>query len=294
MLASPLEDDAQLRFPYHVSPKLDGIRCIIRGGVALSRNLKPIRNIFVQRMLGGRSELEGLDGELIVGSPTEPGAFGRTTSGVMSADGEPEFMFHAFDNYALPGFFADRYALLQGRLTSRLRTGARVTLVPHELVTTLDGLQEYEERILKAGFEGVMLRGANSPYKFGRSTVRENHLLKLKRFTDGEGTVVDVLEGSHNQNEATRDELGRTKRSSAKGGKVASGVVGTLVVRDLKDPKLLLRVSPGTMTAAERAHYWANQHELKGRLIKYRVFNYGMKDLPRFPTYQGIRDPDDL
>ena len=44
-------------YPYLASPKVDGVRCVVQGGVAYSRNLKPIRNTYVQRCL---SKLEGL------------------------------------------------------------------------------------------------------------------------------------------------------------------------------------------------------------------------------------------
>mgnify|MGYP005609938573 FL=1 len=50
-----------------ISPKLDGIRAIVRGGVVMSRNLKPIPNPVVQERF---KHLEGFDGELIVGDST--------------------------------------------------------------------------------------------------------------------------------------------------------------------------------------------------------------------------------
>ena len=66
LLAHTIEDTSAVKFPCIVSPKLDGIRCIIIDGVAMSRSLKPIRNEYVQKCIGNR-EYNGLDGELIVG-----------------------------------------------------------------------------------------------------------------------------------------------------------------------------------------------------------------------------------
>jgi DNA ligase-1 len=37
-------------------------------------------------------------------------------------------------------------------------------------------------------------------YKFGRSTVRDNILLKVKRFLDDEAVVIDIEEKMHNEN----------------------------------------------------------------------------------------------
>jgi DNA ligase 1 len=67
MLASPA--GPLIPYPMLLSPKLDGIRCLIINGVVCGRSLKPIPNRFVQQLFG-RPELNGLDGELIVGPPT--------------------------------------------------------------------------------------------------------------------------------------------------------------------------------------------------------------------------------
>ena len=74
----PLED---VKFPVYVSTKLDGIRCLIIDGVAYSRSLKPIRNKFIQSIIG-KQEYNGLDGELIVGNVYDKDVFQKTTSGV--------------------------------------------------------------------------------------------------------------------------------------------------------------------------------------------------------------------
>ena len=60
----PLE---QVRLPVYVSTKLDGIRCVIIDGVAYSRSLKPIRNKYIQSVIGNE-KYNGFDGELVVGN----------------------------------------------------------------------------------------------------------------------------------------------------------------------------------------------------------------------------------
>ena len=81
MLASPF-DEALLKFPVLASPKLDGVRAIVRDGVVLSRALKPIPNKWVQQRF---SHLEHFDGELIVGASNHPDVLRTTTSGVIFA-----------------------------------------------------------------------------------------------------------------------------------------------------------------------------------------------------------------
>src|SRR6185436_6644109 len=113
LLASTLESPALLKFPVCVSPKLDGIRCMIVGGVPLSRNGKLIPNLYIRTKLGNQV-FHGLDGELIVGEPNGQGVFNRTSSGVMSHDGEPAFTYWVFDNFVYPNSgFGTRYNMLR-------------------------------------------------------------------------------------------------------------------------------------------------------------------------------------
>ena len=42
LLPRETPDLDNLQYPVYVTPKLDGIRCLFKGGVALSRTLKPI------------------------------------------------------------------------------------------------------------------------------------------------------------------------------------------------------------------------------------------------------------
>lgn len=290
MLSASLDgvDLSTLRYPLLASPKLDGVRCLIWEGVAYSRNAKPIRNHFVQAWA---KDFHNLDGELIVGSPTDPHCLNNTQSGVMSFAGEPDFRFHLFDSpeRAYPSFEASL-----GVIYTEAQW-ARIESVPQSRVTTAGDLLAYEEMRLEEGYEGVMLRDPNGPYKHGRSTLREGYLMKLKRFTDGEAVVVGLEEGMVNHNELQRDELGRAKRSKDSSGLVPSGMVGTIIARDPVWGEL--RIAPGTMTHGDRRQIWERytlgaptEVQLIGKTIHWRSFGYGVKDKPRFPRFYGIRE----
>ena len=226
MLAGKAELD-KVRFPVLVSPKLDGVRALVLNGQVVSRNLKAIPNKYVQELF---ATYEGLDGELIVGDPTSPSCFRDTTSGVMSHDGQPDVYFHVFDYIIHPmKKFTDRYSEVH-YFASRNK---RVKPVKHHVVMCATSLTELEEKYLGEGYEGVMLRGSDSPYKYGRSTEREGWLLKLKRFEDSEATIISVEELLHNANEATINALGNTERSSHKENMIPAGRMGKLIVQDL-------------------------------------------------------------
>lgn len=293
LLAATVKDVEQLegRYPFYASPKLDGIRALVYKGQLVSRNLKPIRNAFIQEHFPLK-EMEGFDGELIVGSPTAPDCFRVTTSGVMSADGSPDATFWIFDRVSADPF-ALRFEALK-KLTAKLERwcGVKVPLLPHRKVCSAEELELYETACLKLGYEGVMLRAPTGLYKFGRSTLAEGHLMKLKRFEDSEAEVLEVIELQHNQNVKTTDALGNSKRSTRKEGKVAGGKMGALRVRDI-----YMGVEfdvGGGFTEYERNAYWKRRERAVGDIIKYKYFPTGGKEKPRFPVFLGARDIDDI
>lgn len=290
MLAATVADVATLRWPLLASPKLDGIRAIVRGGVVVSRNLKPIPNQRVQAIFG-KDWLEGLDGELLVGDPTDPRAFLGTSSGVMSRDGEPDVFFHVFDCCREPGRpYHERLGMARDLVTG----SGRSLVVEQTVVTSVEEVNAYEAAQLALGYEGVMLRDAKSPYKFGRGTLSKQDLMKLKQFEDGEAVVEGFEELLHNSNEASTSALGLTERGHSKDGMVGMGTLGALVVRALNGPFQGAVFNIGTgFTAAQRAEIWAARDSWLGRIVKYKWFPTGSKDAPRFPVFLGERHPDD-
>lgn len=290
-------EEARLRFPYFASPKLDGIRCLVVDGGAKTRSMKRLPNEHVdgwfQRNAG---LLANMDGELIVGEATAKDVYARTASGLMAIRGKPAWQFWVFDLVDTTGKrpFTERMAEAIDRLTAlRMRDEApNVCWLHSEPVHDLAGLRHFEEVVLGLGFEGAMLRSPTSRYKQGRATVSENTLLKVKRFSDGEAVVVGVEEQMHNANTGYRNALGRTQRSSAKAGLVGKGTLGALLVEGLPgQPFAGLRFGLGTgFDDALRAKLWARRDQLRGVVVRYRYFDIGVKDSPRFPVFTSFRD----
>lgn len=270
------------------SPKLDGIRAIVINGVVLSRKLLPIPNPHVQAMFG---HLEHYDGELIVGEPHAKDVYHKTFSGVMKSSGEPQVTFHVFDHVADPNAeYRRRYLLIN----PSAGPNGSVCQVPQHGVHHYDDLLQIEEHYINKGYEGLMLRaiqGPRSRYKFGRSTTREGTLLKLKRFADAEAKIVGFEEEMANNNEAVKDELGNTKRSSHQENKTGKGRLGALVCETGDG----VRFNIGTgFTAQQRQEIWDERDDLLGTLVKYKCFPIGVKAAPRFPVFLGHRSTLDL
>ena len=297
MRAVALGPDERPRFPCCASPKLDGFRCVVAGGVALTKTLKPVRNRHVQKVLGLRG-LDGLDGELVVGRPTEhpddeTTVLGRTMSGVTSADGQPDFVFHVFDRWDRPSRpFLWRVGTAEDIVDDY---GGRkpLVLVPQMLMRSWEEVLAFEAEQLARGYEGVCLRPLDAPYKYGKVTAKEGWLLKLKRFTDGEAVVLEVRPAMRNSNEASRAPSGKLVRSTKAAGLEASDEAGALLCRDLLTGQEML-VNTGRMKKAERQAVLAAPKLAVGRVVTWRFFGYGALNADRHAHFVAFRHPDDL
>jgi len=283
-------DFTKIQYPVYASPKLDGIRCSIVDGKALSRTLKQIPNKHIFNQLS-TTDLNGLDGELIIGSPTSKTCYNESVSGVMRHEGEPAYTYYVFDCHDVSGSFTKRFRELltsQGEWTKF----PQIVLLEQNLLLNEAEMLAYEAAKVEEGYEGIILRSPEAPYKHGRSTVKEGYLLKVKRFEDSEAEIIGFEEEMYNGNEAEVNELGRTKRSSAQAGKVGKNTLGAFYVRDVVSG---VEFSIGTgLTAADRQHFWERQDEYLGKLVKYKFFAVGVKIAPRHPVFLGMRDEKDM
>lgn len=280
-------------WPYLASPKIDGIRCIIKDGKALSKTMKPLPNLRLHELFG---HLEGADGEITVGPAYQTGpdddVYDRTRGPVMrkTSTGDEDFRFWVFDRWDTPQVSA-RHRLRDAEPFGAF-TGVQV--LTSLLVHDQDQLDRALAKVLAKGFEGLMLRDPNSPYKYGQSTENEGYLLKIKPFNDSEAVVLDVVEQMTNTNAAETNEAGYTKRSSSKSGKVGNGTFGAFKARDLYSG-VEFDVGGGRgVTKQLRDKWWANRDVLVGNIFRYTFQEVGTKNAPRLPQFAGWRDPIDL
>lgn len=286
LLAAKLDLD-RARFPLLASPKLDGIRAILMADHGLvSRNMKPIPNDHIRSVVHRMPT--GLDGELMTYTDGKPDNFNTLTSKIMSRDGAPDFKFHVFDWIEEPSLqFRNRLHRVSQKVMEFPWASERpLEQVPHILVNGMDELYAAERRYVDdMGYEGVMLRDPEGRYKYGRSTVNEQILLKMKRFFDAEAVVTGFVEREINNNEQTRDALGRAKRSTAKAGKTPAGDLGALVCQFNN-----VEFELGTgFTAAQRIIFWGDL-KLVGKKVTFKYQELTPAGVPRFPVFIGFRE----
>jgi len=283
--AYTVKNMSKLQFPVLASFKLDGIRCVIHNDQPSSRTLKPIPNNFVRDQIWFYPPF---DGELLVGDPTDPTAFNKSTSGMMSHGGEPDFTYWVFDFLRgdmlhLP--FEERLAEAKRVIDSGHWSRAR--LVEHVLIHTPEELMAYEAEAVGLGFEGIMVRAPWGSHKNGRSTANQNLLGKVKRFEDTEGIIIGMKELMHNENEQVCNAVGAAERSTALEGQVPGDTLGALRVSH-PDYEETFGIGTG-FTAEDRLTLWQSRDSLIGATVKFKHQPSGAKDKPRFPVYLGLR-----
>jgi DNA ligase-1 len=304
-------EPGKVRFPVAMQPKLDGVRGVNLHGRMTARTLKPFKNKHTGLFFSQAAFL-GLDGELAAEHEAHPRLCSLTSSATGTIEGTPWLMWHVFD-YLRPEFagmpYKRRYAFLD-QLVERIKMeqpvlGAHLTLMPMLIVKDMTELECLIEDNIDKGYEGTIIRDLEAPHKNGRSTPTQGSLLRIKSFVEVDCIVEEVVEGQSNQNEATVNALGHTERSTHQANMVPNGMCGALICKLAEDAlhpftqEIIhrkgdhIRLAAGKMTHDERVEVWRNRAKYLGERCKGKIFPTGIKDKPRFPTWQAWRSEED-
>ena len=311
------EDLDNLIYPVICSPKLDGIRALVKDNKFVTRSMKDIPNKAVQKYMEAltsiypflwNKDLSELDGELMFGHPsmsTDHDIFNKTTKALMSFDGEPELTYWVFDSFKNPEDTHTARAIDAGFLTHHiskaliqlymedLKVKIHFKVLESQVCYNSKQILEYENQCIEKGFEGIMIRKPDMPYKFGRSakTKTQQHLLKLKRFADAEAEIIGFEELLRNENEQTEDAFGNSERASCQDQMVPGNTLGAFKVKGLCDNYKDIEFKVGSgFTQEERQRHWDDRDNLIGKVITYNYQPIGCKDAPRFPVFKGFRE----
>ena len=140
-----------------------------------------------------------------------------------------------------------------------------------------------------------MARDPAGLYKFGRSTLKEQGLMKLKRFFDAEARILAFEEQMQNDNESIVNALGNKERSTKKAGMRGKGTLGAIKVVGTSGTFANVEFHIGSGFNDElRDEIWKAQDKFLGQIVKFKYFELGSKDAPRFPVFLGFRDARDV
>ena len=271
----------EIRLPCFASPKVDGWRAVWQGLEFFTRKGLTLPNRVLRAYASSFGVPPGYDGEIIVGDPCDPKVFSKTDSfckkhhAPIPAEGVRYFVF---DNAGAPGGFLERNETIE-------EAPPFVVKLPQVLICNYDELEAYEAECVAQGYEGICTRATYGRYKQGRSTMKEQFLVKVKRYLDEEVEIIGFKELEHNANPAIVDATGHAKRSSHQDGKVLGGVLGSVIVRWHGAP---LHVGTG-FDWKDRVEIWNRRGDFLGKLVTIR-YSPPTKDLPRQPVWKGLRN----
>lgn len=304
--------ESKVKFPVIAEPKIDGVRAHNTSGKLLGRSMKPFKNLYLTARFS-HSALLGMDGEIAANHECHPDLCRITSSATGTIKGEPYIIWWLFDFVTVESIklpYERRLLMLEQRLHELRRElpdiAKHLRMIPWKHCQTMEELLEYDEENLIAGFEGTCFRSPKGVHKQGRSTPTEGGVLRIKRFVDFEFQPYAIIEGEENQNEATINERGLTERSSHQENMVPNGMVGAMlgnVIGVVKDPTTgavlfndgdEVRVGAGCLNHEQRKLYFIHQDKFLSQVSKAKFFPKGIKDKPRFPTWQSFRNPEDM
>ena len=185
MLATPLKNTRIHKTAnYFIQPKLDGHRCLINSNGAYSRRGKPIETITEIVDSLNLPDNVTLDGELYLhGEPLQTIASWAKRRQANTAKLE----YHVYDIIVhddLDMTFEDRHNYLLEF------EGYNVVHVDTKFYRREKQIIDYWKEFREQGYEGGILRLANSKYTIGG---RSKHLIKIKSRMDEEFECMDVI-----------------------------------------------------------------------------------------------------
>lgn len=278
-----------LRYPVLVTIKMDGIR-----GVQLdklrSRKLKSIPN---RKIRAAAKEVlpPGMDLELW----NQTLSYNDVESIVMSEEHPDSDMinFHLLD-FAPPelltsGKLPPYWQRMQGlcEWMQQVNKSPRVKFGPPVQCENAEQLFQFFRLVEEEKGEGICFRTPDSPYKQGRSTLREQYLIKYARMSLEEAVIVGFYEAMENGNPEERNATGKMDRSTCKGNMFPKGMLGAFEVKDKHGR--IFKVGKGKLTNAQCIEVWKNRDAYNGKTLVFKCKKHGEKDNPRSPVFHGWR-----
>lgn len=288
--ANILQAMSVLKYPVLATVKKDGIRAINLGDLA-SRTFKKIPNVELRKYAYDNIPY-GFDMELW--NPEL--RYDEIESIVMSRGHSRSDMiqFHILDWWG-PNIQKEQYS---HRIQSIDRWKNNLYHCPSvfqrvffEWPTLCNNAQELFNFFLKVEQEqgeGICFRSLHSPYKQGRSTLQEQYLVKLSRYTTFEATIIGFEEQMMNTNPRQKNFIGKEKPSSAGEG-IGKGILGAFKVIDKYGTVFTVGTGVG-LTNDLRAEIWAEQEKYLGKVVMIKSKQHGEKVKPRSPVWQGFRE----
>lgn len=270
---------SRLQYPVLATLKIDGVRALRMNGSLLSRTLKPIPNRALREMslaLSGGMDMELYNPDM---------SYNEIQSIVMSEThmNTDTIQFHVLDWYG-------KDTTYNQRIYDAYEACKDIPVARCEYPSTCHNAKELFEFLLRfeGHGEGICFRTPDSPYKQGRSTLREQYLVKLARFSRTELTIVGFEEQQENGNPDLYNGVGYMKRQTCADGMIGKNTLGAFICTDSKGQRVKVGSGVG-LTDKLRKEIWDNRDCYANKQITVKHKPHGQKDVLRHPIFVGFR-----
>lgn len=257
---------------YYASRKHDGLRCHIymkdgelhtssRGGQNYDIAAYYIlTDAFIKQLLQSNPGMI-LDGELYHHGWNLQKISGLGRLETLHHD-HTQLRFYCYDIVDESKTFEDRLSILKSINPS---WNSLLTIVEHVKVSSEDEIDKLHDKWIEEGYEGLVLRDPDMPYKCGG---RDRRMMKVKKFTDGEFTIKGLVEG-------LRDEDLCFLMVTADGNEFKAKPIGDRILKQW---------------------YRDNINSLIGNkgTVKYFGFTETENPVPNLPVFKSVRISKDI
>lgn len=288
------------RFPFFASLKLDGNRCLVMDGKLYTRSMKQHVNVNLVPWLRGICELSKIKGWIFDGELYSHELTFSEMQSIFRAKDKPipeGVALHVFDCLTThewaDGENTDNFMHRQMRLARAFTSAVlkHVVMLKQPIVKSAAEARALYEKALAAGYEGLILRNGSAQYKWGRATVNENIIYKMKPFDLLDAQVIGFQQQEKVKDDAVRstNEMGRTARTSKAADHELVECMGALRVRDERGREFNIGWGRG-WNYEKRTELWKTRDSLIGQWVEVRHMAVGEKDLPRMPQLVRFRE----
>ena len=267
MLAHNFSERAHdIRYPCHVQPKLEGVRCLAmktavdemrylsRNGIAFP-NLKFLDKFYLPILAVG----EVVDGEIY--NPGMP--FEQIISTLKNPKFKGEGLGHfVYDFPSHKGGFEDRIVELNKRIDLIDEADCPIEIVDTDFCYNERDVMSWHDHYVGRGYEGIIIRNMTGEYKYDH---RSADLQKYKEFIDEEFEILAIEPGT-----------GRDKD------------IGNFICKCHRTG--LLFGAPSTGDRRLRSSYLMNPGRLIGERVTVRYQRLTEKGVPYLPKAIAVRD----
>lgn len=197
-----------IQFPCKIQPKLDGIRCYAYknddGNICLKSrvgkeflHLKHIKDSLKELFDENKIDTYYLDGELYTNEYPFEEITGLCRKEKLSEKDISKMnminfeLFDIYDKNNTSMCFTNRSFILKNLIGNHKKSNLKYVLT--EDCNNIEDIEKFHHKYIKDGYEGIILRNSNSPY---RVKTRTTDLQKYKEFIDSEYPIIGFSEAS--------------------------------------------------------------------------------------------------